>query len=106
MDRWQFNGVTIFGLHLLLSFFRPERRDSVTTAEVCERVVKPQTIHHPGSSFADVLGSGAWGVAGRALVRNTADVFVSHAWGDKFADVVDAIQVLFSQSSPFALGIA
>ena len=113
MRKSKFNGINIFGLQLIWSLVPPDRRDTVTTAEACETVVKPLTaeVSVPRScdgvvsssssssslSFSDALGSGAVFAerGGRSMVRETADVFVSHAWQDNFSHVLAALLVRF-----------
>ena len=111
-----------------MSALPPELRNTATTAQACEMVVKPLTAqvsvppgmphHNPqhqqqssssssspsacssqqrcsSMSFSDALGSGAVFAerGGRSMVRETADVFVSHAWQDNFSHVLAAILV-------------
>ncbi|KAJ3036976.1 Kinesin light chain 3 [Rhizophlyctis rosea] len=64
-----------------------QRLKDLTTAQVCERFVKPRT--KPSRSICDHLDT-----------KSPADVgpanwFISHSWQCKFLDVVDAIQAYF-----------
>ena len=97
-------GVNIFVLYLILWLVPAHRRNVVTTAEVCELVVKRRTKAYRDDgngdcSFAELVGVGMFeGVCGgRARASGSAggvaDVFVSHAWGDPFIQVVSAIDV-------------
>ena len=118
-DRRHYCGVNIFMMYLILSLVDPDRRMVATTQEVCEAVVKRRTKQHSDAgygdcSFADLVGYGVivtregvqvpdmgvgmgmgsmGGGGGRAMARETADVFVSHAWGDPFIQVIAAIDV-------------
>ena len=103
------NGVNIFMMQLILSLVPEEWRAKATTAKVCDLVVKPMTEGGDGRSFAEMVGDGMMGdvvqaqvgvggeglVGGTPMVGEEANVFVSHAWGDPFCQVVAAVYVSF-----------
>ena len=61
----------------------PEEASELTTADVCEKLIKPVTVQY-GCSFCEYLEC-----IDSSLVGN-ATVFVSHAWRFKFVAVVEA----------------
>jgi tetratricopeptide (TPR) repeat protein len=65
-----------------------EAFSGLTTGDVSERFVKPMTASG-GVSYCDLLRAQGRDVA-------AAQVFISHAWGYKFLDVVDALCDHFS----------
>ena len=102
-------GANIFVLKLIMSMVPEERREEATTGEVCDLVVKPMTAGGEGRSFLDLVGDmmvagvpmvgggggggGGGGDWSRVQVGERANVFVSHAWGDRFCDVIATVYV-------------
>eukprot|EP01040_Poterioochromonas_malhamensis_P014523 gene14523-16080_t len=58
---------------------------SLTTADVCERYIKPATAKRKLSLCQHLLGTASKGVV------DVATVFVSHAWQCGFTDVIEAL---------------
>jgi hypothetical protein len=64
--------------------------ESLTTAQVVQRVIKPLTVSSQGSYVDMLQGADVRGDDGRPLVA-LANVFISHAWKSNFMDLVAAI---------------
>ncbi len=81
-------------LGVLLSYLTTFLKDSIfsdsTTAQVCEDVIKPLT-QSLQSSFCEYLLQ----IPGHQSMVGIAEVFISHAWSYRFADVVVALVEYF-----------
>lgn len=69
--------------------------EGLTTSEVCEKFIQPMT-KHTQNSLCDLLASNTHSDIG------PAQVYVSHAWGCTFTDVIDALLYHF-RSNPHVI---
>lgn len=78
-------------LNFLLDWARKKEISSnFTTADVCQKIIKPETQIEK-CSYCDYLKSVDTFAVGRA------DVFISHAWQYKFWDLLRALETYFDQ---------
>eukprot|EP01040_Poterioochromonas_malhamensis_P007045 gene7045-7605_t len=94
------HGVTLSFLHRFIDEMGgKEQLGDYTTEEICESFIKPYT-EEKQESFCDMLRrDGTFGYEAKA------NVFVSHAWLDKFVDVVNALAENYGPDESFWIDI-
>ncbi len=83
-------GISLTGIHEFIenNGGRQAFKDKTTT-QVSELVLKMTKLSKGGISYCDYIGGG--------VVKEKADVFISHAWRYLFLDVVDSIKSFEAQ---------